>query len=139
MNVMLLFTFAAVLIAGTLLFALISLTKNGFKQLDTGKYRTKWMEIERQLIKTQPSSFQLTVLNADKLLDSALKEKGYQGMTMGDRMKNASPIFSSRNDVWTAHKLRNRIAHESDVLVSFGSATTALSAFKRALKDLGAI
>jgi hypothetical protein len=49
MNVSLLFFFVAVLIAGTLLFAVISLAKNGHKQLDTEKYRTRWLFIERGL------------------------------------------------------------------------------------------
>lgn len=139
MNVSLLFFFLAVLIAGTLLFAVVSLTKNSSRQLDTQKFRTRWMSIERQLSKEQPSSFQLCVLNADKLLDSALRDRGYQGETMGERMKNAAPIFSSRNDVWTAHKLRNQVAHEPDVHVSYQSAKTALAAFRQALKDVGAI
>jgi hypothetical protein len=139
MNATMIFFFLAILLAGTLLFAVVSLTKNGTKHLDTEKYRTKWMSIEKQLDKTQPSSFQLSVLNADKLLDTALKEKGYQGQTMGERMKNAAPIFSNRNNVWSAHKLRNQIAHEPDVRVTFDNARYALSALKQALKDVGAI
>jgi hypothetical protein len=139
MNVSLLFFFVAVLIAGTLLFAVISLTKNGHRQLDTEKYRTRWLFIEKRLEKTQPASFQLCVLDADKLLDSALREKGYQGTVMADRMKNAAPIFSNRNSVWSAHKLRNQIAHEPDVRVTYDSSRTALNAFRQALKDLGAI
>jgi hypothetical protein len=139
MNVSLLFFFVAVLIAGTLLFAVISLAKNGHKQLDTEKYRTIWLFIERGLDKTQPSSFQLCVLDADKLLDSALREKGYQGTVMADRMKNAAPMFSNRNGVWSAHKLRNQIAHEPDVRVTYDSSRAALNAFRQALKDVGAI
>lgn len=139
MNVSIIFFFAAVLIAGALLFAIISLSKNGGKQLDTEKYRSRWMDIERQLNKTQPSSFQLCVLNADKLLDSALRDKGFKGQTMGERMKNAAQSFSNRNDIWNAHKLRNRIAHEADVHVTYDFAKTSLNAFRQGLKDLGAI
>jgi len=58
---------------------------------------------------------------------------------MGERMKNSAPMFSDRNGIWTAHKLRNTIAHESDVNVTYDEARLALQAFRKALKDLGAI
>jgi hypothetical protein len=58
---------------------------------------------------------------------------------MADRMKNAAPMFSNRNGVWSAHKLRNQIAHEPDVRVTYDSSRAALNAFRQALKDVGAI
>jgi transposase len=56
---------------------------------------------------------------------------------MGERMKNST--WSNADAVWQAHKLRNRIAHESDVTVSYDDARRALAGFKLGLKDLGAI
>jgi hypothetical protein len=79
------------------------------------------------------------VLNADKLLDQALRERGVKGETMGERMKTARESWSNANGVWTAHKLRNQIAHESEVQVSYDDARRALANFKQALKDIGAI
>jgi predicted RNase H-related nuclease YkuK (DUF458 family) len=58
---------------------------------------------------------------------------------MAERMKSGATLFSNRNNVWLAHKLRNRIAHETDVRVSYDDARYALSYFKQALKDVGAI
>lgn len=130
------FVFAAILIVGALLFAVITFTR-GSKQLDTTKYRTKWLAIEQQLKKDQEASYHLSVLNADKLLDHALREKGYRGNTMGERMKQVN--WSNANVVWAAHKLRNQIAHESDVVVKYDTARRALASFKQGLKDVGAI
>lgn len=76
------------------------------------------------------------IMDADKLLDYALKAKGYQG-SLGEKMKKAGGLFSDRNGVWTAHKLRNRVAHEM-VELKEGEVKSALRSFKRALKDLGA-
>ena len=81
----------------------------------------------------------MTIIKADKLLDKALCESGAPGRTMGDRLKKAGHRFSDVNAVWRAHKLRNSIAHDSDVDVTMKRASTALAAFKQALKDLGAI
>ena len=128
-----------VLIVGILLVAVIMLTKKGGVQLDVDKYRLRWLAIEKQLRSDEPSSAHLCVLNADKLLDQALKERGVKGETMGERMKNTRDSWSNPNAVWTAHKLRNQIAHEADVRVSYDDARRALSNFKQALKDIGAI
>lgn len=128
-----------VLIVGILLVAVIMLTKKGTSHLDVDKYRKRWLTIEQQLSRDEPSSAQLCVLNADKLLDQALRERGVKGETMGERMKTARDTWSDAQGIWTAHKLRNQIAHESDVRVSYEDARRALASFKRALKDIGAI
>jgi hypothetical protein len=128
-----------ILVVGILLVVVIMLTKKGTVQLDIDKYRSKWMAIEQGLKRDEPSSIQLAVLNGDKLLDQALKERGLKGETMGERMKAAKPHWSNANNVWGAHKLRNRIAHENDTVIGYDEARRALAGFKQALKDLGAI
>ncbi len=137
-NIALLAFFAAILIVAGLILVVIVYTKGG-SQLNQEKYRTKWLTIERSLTKDQPASYHLSVLNADKLLDHALKESGYKGKTMGERLKGAGGKFSNRNAVWASHKLRNQIAHEPDVQVKYDTARRALASFKQALKDVGAI
>jgi hypothetical protein len=139
MDQSIIFFFAGVLVVGGLLFAVISLTKKGPKQLDVEHYRVKWMEIEQQLKKDEPATFSVVVLNADKLLDQALQARGLKGSTTADRMKSASKLFTNRNYVWSAHRLRNKIAHDADVRVTYDDARRALGDFKRALKDVGAI
>lgn len=131
--------FAAILVFGGLLFAVIALTKKGPKQLDVEKYRCKWLEIERQLKRDDTGSYSLSVLNADKLLGQALQDRSIAGNTMADRMKVLQKTWSNADAVWSAHKLRNRIAHDTDVRVDYDSARRALAAFKQALKDVGAV
>ena len=131
--------FLGILIVGILLIVVISLSRRGVASLDVEKYRSQWLGIESQLKRDEPSSYHLAVLNADKLLDKALKERGYKGQTMGERMKMAKGAWSNANNVWSAHKLRNQIAHEHEVRVTYDDARRALAGFKQALKDVGAI
>lgn len=138
MDSTLIFLFAAVLIIGVALFALIAFTKKG-GALDVEKFRVQWLKIEQSLSQGNEASYHMAVMNADKLLDHALRERGTKGQTMGDRMKFSKELWSDRNGVWTAHKLRNKIAHEPDVRVSYDEARRALAQFKRALRDVGAI
>jgi hypothetical protein len=138
MNVEVILLLATVVIIGTVLIAVLSLTNKG-KRLDVEKYRTRWLAIEQSLVRNNEASYHLAVMNGDKLVDSAMRDLGMGGKTMGDRLKLAKNRFSDRNSIWEAHKLRNKIAHEADVRVSYDQARRALAGFKRALKDLGAI
>jgi len=139
MDITVIFFLAAIIIVGGGLFALIGLSKKGSKYLNVDQYRVKWLQIEQQLKRDDQGSYSLSVLNGDKLLDQALRERGLKGETMGERMKAGAQLFTNRNNIWSAHKLRNRIAHESDVRVTYDDARRALADIKQALKDVGAI
>ena len=69
-------------------------------------------------------------------MDYALKKHGFEG-SLGEKLKKAGPRFNDLNAVWSAHKLRNRIAHELSE-INKEEAKRALKQFKRALNDLGA-
>ena len=138
-NTALLTFLIGVLVVAILLVFVMVITKRGPAPLDVEKYRMRWLAIEHQLDRNDASGLSLTVLNADKLLDQALKDRGMKGETMGERMKSAKNTWSNANAVWSAHKLRNQIAHEPDVTVRYDDARRALGAFKQALKDIGAI
>lgn len=129
----------AILVIGGLVLLVIMLTKRTGGSLDVTAYQKRWLTIEQALGRDEAASHQLVVLQADKLLDQALRERGFAGQTMGERMKSAQNTWSNANVVWSAHKLRNRIAHETSVSVSYNDARQALAGFKRGLKDLGAI
>lgn len=130
--------FAAVLIVGALLFAIITFGKRG-GGLDVEKYRSKWLAIEQSVQRDNEASCHMAILNADKLVDQALIDRGFKGQTMGERLKSAKTALPHRDNIWQAHKLRNRIAHEPDVKVSYDLTRRALAQFKQTLKDLGAI
>ena len=137
-GLMTVFLLVIVLVGVGILF-IITHSKGRSQQLDMDRYRTSWLTIERQLVKGEEASSHLVILNADKLLDQALKQRGFKGDTMGERMKSAKDTWTNANNVWTAHKLRNKIAHETDVKVGYDMARRALAAYKQGLKDLGAI
>lgn len=131
--------FAAILIFGGLLFAVISMTKSTPRNMDVEKYRSRWLHIETQLSRNDTSSHTLCVLNADKLLDQALRDRGIAGKTMAERMKNCQGKWTNGNGLWAAHKVRNKLAHEPDATIDYERARQALVAYKQGLKDMGAI
>lgn len=127
------------IIGGLILFVVTYGKGLGRSVLDVDKYRKRWLAIEHSVEKNNESSQHMAILNADKLLGFALQQRGFSGQTMAERMKSASKNLSKENDVWHAHKLRNKIAHEPSVQVDYGSTRRAMAAYKQALKDMGAI
>ncbi|HEX8389982.1 MAG TPA: hypothetical protein VF597_01010 [Candidatus Saccharimonadales bacterium] len=137
MNDLVIILFLAVVVIGVGLLVLISVTRKGPSKLDQEKYRSRWLAITGSTTETA-ESWQFAVINADKLLDQALKERGLRGETMGERLKQSKGHLSQLDAVWKAHKLRNRIAHD-DGTVSKRESAKALETFKRALQDMGAL
>jgi hypothetical protein len=75
------------------------------------------------------------IIEAEKVIESALKEVGYEG-TFADKLRKAGPRFSDVQGLWNAHKLRNRIAHEMGMTIGEREVKGAMAGFERALKDL---
>ncbi len=139
MDLALLLFFTIIIIVGAIILVVIVARGKTTSVLNVDKFRSDWLKIEQSLQKGESSSYQLAILNADKLLDNALKQRGCKGQTMGERMKSCQDMWSNANGVWGAHKVRNRIAHEADVVVSYDEARRVLAGFKQGLKDVGAI
>lgn len=138
MNGLLVTMFITVVVIGVALLIFMTLTRHSGRTLDRAKYQSRWLAI-MQNFGASSQSWQFAIISADKLLDTALRERGVRGETMGERLKGAKGIVGNIDAVWRAHKLRNRIAHEDSVTVTKRQASEALKIFKRALTDLGAL
>ncbi len=111
-----------------------------FKKLGRDTFDSKELQYIKshwiRIIDMFNTNSKASILDADKLLDYALGKKGFDG-NLGEKLKKGGARFSDVNEVWMAHKLRNKIAHElGDIDVA--EARRALKYFKRALNDLGA-
>lgn len=106
------------------------------KVLSSAYFQPKWKEAQGYC--KDKSTWPLAIINADKLLDEALKRRKFKGKTMGERMVAAQRELSDNDGVWYAHKLRNRLVHEADVKLKEADVKKALIGIRQALKDLGA-
>ncbi len=132
--------FGSIAVVGILIFVAIILTGKRKYTFNKLEYQSDFLAIENSLIKSNHQSYQMAVVEGDKLLDKAMMEMGISGKTMGERLKKCGKDkFSQLNAVWNAHKLRNQIAHESGFKIEYHQARHALTIYKQALKDLGAI
>lgn len=96
-----------------------------------------WESVKRHALAESPSEWKLAILEADKMLDEALKNTEVPGSNLGERLKTFDPMKTHwLQDAWEAHKIRNRIAHEIGYEPSKYDTRRAMSMYERALRDL---
>lgn len=126
---------ASLLLVGIVVYVAIRF-RFGKKKLDQQKFRQQWNRIGQ--LYRDPKTIVYSVIEADKLLDNALKQLGFKGETMGERLKSAAPSLTDNDAIWAAHKLRNRLVHE-DGQPKKSEIRMAIKAFEQALRRLGAL
>ncbi len=135
-----------ILVAGVLLFMVVSAGSQNLpaksapakSRVDKAEIGRRWKTIQ-MVSRTGASGLRNSVMEADKLLDYVMKQMGYPGETMADRLKVAQRGFSDRDGVWRAHKLRNAMAHDIEFDLVSSQAQEAINDIGRALKDLEVI
>ena len=120
-----------------LLVFLLLLRRYRARHLNTDHFTLRWKELQKHCgtRKTWP----LAVIDADNLLDEALKRSLYKGKTTGERLVAAQHVLTSNETVWFGHKLRNKIAGEDVRKLKKQDIVAALAGFRQALKDLRAM
>lgn len=104
--------------------------------INTELVESKWRDISH-MQNGGASGLRSALIEADKLLDYVMIQKGFSGETMGDRLKSGGAAFSNLNAVWGAHKLRNQIAHEVEHDIVASQVQNAIVALGNGIKDLG--
>jgi len=98
-----------------------------------------WTAIVRKANTGTPENLRSAVLEADALVDFYLKQAGYKGEHMAERLgqlKDSS--VKSLDAVWEAHKLRNELAHTPGFELRAKQAEKALFACRDFLKEMKA-
>lgn len=73
----------------------------------------RWKQIVAHIASEEESDWRLAILEADIILDEMLESMGYHGDSVSERLKKVEPSdFTTLDNAWEAHKIRNKIAHE---------------------------
>lgn len=100
------------------------------------KNRT-WERVMQLSESDNPAEWKLAIIEADTMLDRMLSGMGYHGETVGERLKSIERSdFTSLDDAWEAHKVRNRIAHEGgDFLITGRETRRVILMYKRVFEE----
>lgn len=128
----------AIIGGGLALLAVITfIARRPHKDLNRQYFTAKWKELQRNCAKVE--TWPMAIIQADNLLDEALRKRRFKGKTMGERMVSAQKYVKNNDAMWAAHKLRNKLVHEVDVPLKEKDVKNALIGLREALKDLGAL
>lgn len=137
MNRDLLLVVAAVAIILVLMFGVSLITRRRPRHLNTAYYDKRWKELQK--LCGDKNTWPLAIIDADKLVDEALKKNRIKGKTMGERLVTAQRMLTNNDGIWYAHKMRNKLVHEHYENLKERDVKDALIGFRQALKDLGAL
>lgn len=97
----------------------------------------RWRALENRLESDNPSHYKAAVLEADHFADELLKESGFDGENMGERLANMHPgQLVSYEGLKAAHVIRNRIVNEPTFTLDRSEAKDLLEKYKALLVEL---
>ncbi len=104
----------------------------------TEKFVVTWKELQSYC--RDKTMWVHALVEADKLLNKALKKRKFKGKSMGERLVNAQRFITDNDDIWDAHNLVKRLIDDPDkVRLKESDVKETLISYREALKDLGAL
>ncbi len=73
----------------------------------------RWQHIQDLIKSYNENDWRQAIIEADIILEEMLEKMQYDGITIGDKLKNVERSdFVTLDKAWSAHKVRNQIAHD---------------------------
>ena len=97
----------------------------------------KWKIIEEHIESENSNDWRLAILEADIMLGEMLDSLGYRGEGIGDQLKSVDKSdFTTIDDAWEAHKIRNLIAHEgASFIITEREARRIIGLYKKVFEE----
>lgn len=95
-----------------------------------------WDKVMKLISSDNPNDWKFAIIEADKMLETVVNTFAVPGDNMGEKMKNIERgDFQTIDQAWQAHKVRNRIAHESNFHISQREARMAINDFEQVFRE----
>ncbi|MCR4328590.1 MAG: hypothetical protein NUV53_03685 [Patescibacteria group bacterium] len=118
-------------------FRLSKKTNAGAMALRMVVFKERWEEVLKRMAIQTSDSMRLAILEADALVDSILKELGFEGDHMADRLAKITPESLLCIDrLWRAHRLRNELVHTPDYTIETEKAQQTIEDYESFMKEI---
>jgi hypothetical protein len=99
-------------------------------------HNKRWAKVESLINSHNVNDWKQAIIESDIILDEMLEKMGYRGDTVAEKMKQIEESdFLTLNQAWEAHKMRNRIAHQGDYILSKTDADRAISLYRKVFEE----
>ncbi len=104
---------------------------------DIPRTHLRWDRILGEIDSDSEQNWRMAILEADIMLGELLDSLGYRGETMADKMRAVERAdFNTIDLAWEAHRMRNRIAHESSEMpLNPRDVRTAIDLYQRVFRE----
>jgi hypothetical protein len=103
------------------------------------KLKSKWLKIASRLESGVDSEYKLAVIEADSLFDEVLKNIGYKGEDLTEKLsKIKKDVLPSLDEIVKSHKIRDNIVHDPSYNLTYEEGKKVLEAFRKGLEELDA-
>lgn len=111
------------------------------KEASQKKENQKWSYILSLLEGYNESDWRMAIIEADSLMEEFLREKDISGNSVSELLEGAkSNGYKNVKDAWSAHVVRNKIAHEgSSYPISQIEARKTIKMYQNFFEELGFI
>ena len=99
-----------------------------------------WSAIIQRMNTMREAEYKMAIIEADKLFDELLKNMGYKGKDMGERLQQITPEhLSNISAIWKSHKVRNFISHDTQYHLTFSEAQWVIKNYEDAFIEMGVL
>jgi hypothetical protein len=97
----------------------------------------RWEHVKTLMASANENDWRQAIIEADIILEEMLTIQGYHGEGVGEKLKQVEPAdMYSLNDAWSAHKVRNAIAHAgSGYTLTERDARVAIAQFENVFRE----
>lgn len=96
----------------------------------------KWERVQKHIESPNPNDWKIAIIEADAILDEMVDSMGYNGETLGEKLKGVEQSdFTTINNAWEAHKVRNVIAHEASFQIDEREARRVIELYRSVFEE----
>jgi len=108
-----------------------------FVQTHASIKNERWEKVQRLILSANANDHRQAIIEADIILDKMLEGMGYEGESIGERLKKIEQSdFLTINKAWEAHRIRNKIAHAgSDFEMSKSEAERVIGLYQKVFEE----
>jgi Fe2+ transport system protein B len=111
-----------------------------YKPFYAKKFSPAWRKIEKRLESKIEADLKLAVLEADELLNKVLKEIGYEGKDLNEKLeKITEEVISNLKELKEIRKVRDDIVEDPSYRLTEEETRRVLKVYEKALRDLQAL
>jgi hypothetical protein len=105
------------------------------------KKNPKWDLVKEHIDSEDANKWKLAILEADIMLSELLDTLHLPGESIGEKLKAVETSdFTSIEEAWEAHKIRNAIAHQgSDFLITKREAKRIIDLYEKVFDEFGMV